>query len=168
MDGEERSELFAKIVREFLSGPKNGFSQKSVIDALDTLGVPAADLIQFLSQALGLNSDGSQSGSKKAEVNSLQRPLIMVSSILILSLRQLERAQSDGAIDAASGKRVFEKIQNSSVLGTRIGRKAKDGTKGGKSVLSPHQTKEADQIPGGVSSATEGDDEMDELQPLDL
>ena len=54
------------------------------------------------------------------------------------------------------------------MFGTRIGRKAKDGSKGGKSVLSPPEKKETDQIPGGVSSATEGDDEMDELQPLDL
>ena len=45
MDSDERSELFSKIVKEFLSGPQNGFSQKSIIDAIDTIGVPSGDLI---------------------------------------------------------------------------------------------------------------------------
>jgi hypothetical protein len=49
MESKERSILFSSIVKEFLSGPENGFSQKSVVEALDILRIPAGDLIWFLS-----------------------------------------------------------------------------------------------------------------------
>ena len=57
MDAKERSEFFSSVVRQFLSGPEIGFSQKAVVDALDILRIPADDLIWFLSQTLGLGSD---------------------------------------------------------------------------------------------------------------
>ena len=56
MDAKERSELFSSVVRQFLSAPESGFSQKSVVDALDILKIPAGDLIWFLNQSLGLGS----------------------------------------------------------------------------------------------------------------
>jgi hypothetical protein len=57
MESKERSILFSSIVKEFLSGPENGFSQKSVVEALDILRIPAGDLIWFLSQSFGLGSE---------------------------------------------------------------------------------------------------------------
>lgn len=89
MDQEEQSELFSRILREFLAGPRSGFSQKSVIDALDALSIPAGDLIHFLSEAVGLGSERTHPGSKGKESLDLERPVVMVSSILVLSLRQL-------------------------------------------------------------------------------
>lgn len=102
MDSEEKSELFSKIVKEFLSGPRSGFSQKSIIDAIDTIGVPSGDLIQFLSQTLGL-SDGVQQDSAAQDQGSVDKPLIMISSILILSLKQLQRAEVLEATESPSG-----------------------------------------------------------------
>ena len=49
MDAEERSDLFSSVVKQFLSGPETGFSQKSIVDALDALRIPTGDLILFLS-----------------------------------------------------------------------------------------------------------------------
>ena len=49
MDAEERSDLFSGVVKQFLSGPETGFSQKSIVDALDALRIPTGDLILFLS-----------------------------------------------------------------------------------------------------------------------
>jgi hypothetical protein len=49
MDTTERVDLFSALVAEFLSRPEGTYSQKSVVDALDTLRMPAGELIGFLS-----------------------------------------------------------------------------------------------------------------------
>jgi hypothetical protein len=49
MDGGERANLFSALVAEFLSKPEATYSQRSVVDALDTLRMPAGELIGFLS-----------------------------------------------------------------------------------------------------------------------
>lgn len=54
MDSTEKTTLFGALVHEYLSKPERTFSQKAVVEALDSLRLPAGDLIFFLVQTLGL------------------------------------------------------------------------------------------------------------------
>lgn len=103
MDAKEQSELFSSIFRQFLSGPERGFSQKAVVDALDALRIPAGDLIWFLSQTLSLGSDEEHQTRQKQEQPAPARPLVMVSSILILSMRQLQRVETVEPAEGPAG-----------------------------------------------------------------
>jgi len=91
MDGKERSRLFSNLVGEFLSKPESTFSQKSVVDSLDALRMPAGDLILFLNQTLGLCEDNDHKAEYEPTCPTPSKPLVMVSSILILTIRELQR-----------------------------------------------------------------------------
>lgn len=104
MDSKERVSLFSAIVLEFLSRTAGGYSQKSVVEALDSLTIPAGDLIWFLSQRLGLQSDTDPQGKSKTEKLAPERPLVMVSSILVLALQQIQRVESRAAEDGSAGR----------------------------------------------------------------
>jgi len=169
MDAKERSELFSDLVRKFLSKPESTFSQKSVVDSLDLLRIPASDLIQFLSQTLGLRADQDP----KAELPAPAKPLVMVSSILILTIRELQRADTtEETAEGAAGQRAFHRIQNRDLVVPRSRGKVKDAQKGSSKVPgSPvKDEEEAAKNPssGDHSSGTESDDAIDDLEPLEV
>jgi hypothetical protein len=110
MDATEKAELFSSVVWQFLSKPEHGFSQKSVVDALDALRIPAGDLIWFLSQTLGLGPDEEHQARQKQEQPAPERPLVMVSSILILSMRQLQRVDAVEVAEGSAGQEAFLRI----------------------------------------------------------
>jgi len=68
MDAAERADLFSALVAEFLSKPEGTYSQKSVVDALDSLRMPAGELIGFLSQTFNLGSSKSKQKTEKPRV----------------------------------------------------------------------------------------------------
>ena len=70
------------------------------MDALDILRVPTGDLIHFLSQTLGLGSSGD---AVKKDVPA--KPLIMISSILILCMKQLSRNENVPKVDNGDVKK---------------------------------------------------------------
>lgn len=109
MDARERSALFSTLVREFLSKPERTFSQKSIVDSLDSLSIPACDLILFLSRTLGLAAAEEQTTEQEAACPLPSRPLVMVSSILILAIKGLERADSKDA-EGPAGLQAFRRI----------------------------------------------------------
>ena len=74
------------------------------MEALDSLMIPAGDLIWFLSQRLGLQSDSDPQGRSKVDKSAPERPLVMVSSILVLSLQQIQRVESRAAEDGHASR----------------------------------------------------------------
>lgn len=106
MDSSERAAFFSSVVKEFLSEPENGFSQKSVVDAIDALHIPAGDLIWFLSSTLGLGMEDDNQ-IRRQDWPGPDKPLVMVSSILILSMRSLQRADASELEDGPGRQRAY-------------------------------------------------------------
>mmetsp|Transcript_19576 Transcript_19576/g.30144 ORF Transcript_19576/g.30144 Transcript_19576/m.30144 type:complete len:87 (+) Transcript_19576:6827-7087(+) len=77
LEAEEKSEFFTRILRKFLAKPESGFSQKSVVDALEVLEFQTGELIKFANQTF----DGENK----------QSPMVMLTSILSLCLRHFQR-----------------------------------------------------------------------------
>lgn len=92
----------------------------------------------------------------------------MVSSILVLSMRQLQRADSAESAEGPAGQQAFLRIQRRAIDASRLSRKTKDGQKATKAVNSPTKNDEAAQNPTGgqQSSGSESDDMIDDLEPL--
>lgn len=105
MEPAERTSFFAALVQEYLSKPETSFSQRAVVEALDSLRLPAGDLIQFLVGTLGLDQEPT------AQLSAPAKPFVMVSSILILTLKELQRGSSDGQTEGRFGERAFLKAQ---------------------------------------------------------
>lgn len=170
MDAGERSDLFSALVREFLSQPESTYSQKSVVDSLDALRMPAGDLILFLSQTLGLAADQDQKTRQGSDCPAPSRPLVMVSSILVLTMRELQRADSSESSEGPAGQQAFLRIQSRARDAPRPARKPKDAQKGSKVPGPPAKHDEAAQHPksGDNSSGTESDDMIDDLEPLEV
>lgn len=57
MDEDEKRQFYFKTIDKFLNTPETHFSQKAVIEALNTLKVPESDLILYMAQKLNLNTD---------------------------------------------------------------------------------------------------------------
>jgi hypothetical protein len=166
MGEREQLELFSALVSEFLSKPEGTYSQKSVVDALDALRVPAGNLILFLSQTLGLRE------SKDMESNPPEKPVVMISSMLVLTQRALIRSQplSDSDCEAPADEdflRILGKslkkektdlAPDSGAPKSATGKKSKK-TKQDKAALNPKS---------GNTSESESDDLIDELVPLQV
>ena len=92
----------------------------------------------------------------------------MVSSILILSMRQLQRADASESMEGPAGQKAFLKIQRKALDASRLAKKTKEAPKGAKAANSPSKNDEAEQNPAGGenSSGTESDDMIDDLEPL--
>ena len=71
---------------QFLSRTSGGYSQTSVMDALDSLKIPAGDLIWFLSQRLGLSIEQDNQSKSKEDIKAPKRPMVLISTILVLAL----------------------------------------------------------------------------------
>lgn len=94
----------------------------------------------------------------------------MMSSILILTMRELQRADSSESTEGPAGQQAFLRIQSRARGAPRPARKHKDVQKGSKVPGSPGKHDEAAQNPksGDNSSGTESDDMIDDLEPLEV
>ena len=55
MTHEEKKAFTFRIIEEFLSQVHNNISQKSILEALNTIGIPEGELISFLLTKLDIN-----------------------------------------------------------------------------------------------------------------
>jgi hypothetical protein len=141
-----------------------------VVDALDALRVPAGELILFLGEALGLGAEQDQRTRQEAQSTAAARPLVMLSAILVLTMRELERADASESSDGLAGQQAFLRIQSKARGGAKPARTAKDAVKSGQVPGSPEKHDEAAQKPksGADSSGTESDGTIDSLEPLEV
>lgn len=55
--GNDEIRLFSfRVIEEFLSAPHSTFSQKAVLEALTTIGIPEGELISFLIHKLNISA----------------------------------------------------------------------------------------------------------------
>ncbi len=54
---QEHESFYNKMISEFLRVPKRMISQKSVIQAMSQLGMPAGDLISYLEKTMGIKDN---------------------------------------------------------------------------------------------------------------
>jgi hypothetical protein len=160
MDSKERGALFSGIVLEFLSRPAGGYSQKSVVEALDSLMIPAGDLIWFLSQRLGLQSDSDLQGRSKVDKLAPERPLVMVSSILVLALQQIQRVESRAAEDGQASRWALLGMQRRALEVTKPTKKAQDG------LVNNKKNEESAKNGEECSAGSDSDDLIEDLEPL--
>lgn len=159
MDSKERVSLFSAIVLEFLSRTAGGYSQKSVVEALDSLTIPAGDLIWFLSQRLGLQSDAEPQGRSKVEKLAPERPLVMVSSILVLALQQIQRVESRAAEDGSASRWAVLGMQRRALEVAKSAKKAQEGLAGKKNEEPAKNGEEG-------LAGSDSDDLIEDLEPL--
>lgn len=163
LNEEERKSLFASLVREFLSKPARSYSQKAVVDALDSLHLPSGDLICFLVQTLGLGSD-STTQRGLTDSHAPAKPLVMVSSILVLTTRELARTdQAQLAEDESNGEWTFFRATEKLVAQAE---KPKRSQKGSKAAQAGQESAAGNPKSGGNSTVEESDELLDELEPL--
>lgn len=159
MDSKERVAFFSTIVLEFLSRPAGGYSQKSIVEALGTFTIPAGDLIWFLSQRLGLQGDSDALGRAKSDKTAPEQPLVMVSSILILSLQQIQRVESEAAEEGLAGRWTLLGV-SSRAEAAKSAKKAQEG------LLNNKKNEESGKNGEEGSAGTESDDMIEDLEPL--
>ena len=84
MTSDEKRAFTFRAIEEFLSSAHSNFSQKAVLESLNTLGIPEGELISFLMKKLNITGkDGHES------INQMQ-PFVFMSSVLILALNSLK------------------------------------------------------------------------------
>jgi hypothetical protein len=170
MDSRERTCLFSALVGEFLSRPESKFSQKSVVDSLDALGLPAGDLILFLVSSLGLGHDLGQGIGPAEGCAAPEKPLVMVSSILVLTIRELKRSTpADRGVEGKAGEPAFLRALGKRHLRPRTATVTKEGPKVADGVGNEVGQDEAAHNPKGgrPSSGAESGEMTDELEALE-
>lgn len=162
MDQQERVSFFSQIIMQFLSRTSGGYSQTSVMDALDSLKIPAGDLIWFLSQRLGLSIEQDNQSKSKEDIKAPKRPMVLISTILVLALQQIKRQESrTGENENAERWAAFRKNQIDLI--------ANKGPKKGQELNGSVSKKPDDQAKKSGEEGSEGsdsDDLIEELQPL--
>mmetsp|Transcript_9033 Transcript_9033/g.8476 ORF Transcript_9033/g.8476 Transcript_9033/m.8476 type:complete len:155 (-) Transcript_9033:2514-2978(-) len=82
MTTQEKTMFSFRVIDEFLSTSQENISQKSVLEALNQIGIPEGELISYMLSKL----NNSQA---KAKID----PFIFMSSVMILALNSLKHLQ---------------------------------------------------------------------------
>lgn len=157
MEPAEKTSFFGALVQEYLSKPERSFSQRAVVEALDTLRLPVGDLISFLVGTLGLGLEPPTS------VTAPSKPFVMVSSILVLTLKELQRGASGSQGDGRFGERAFLKAQGKQEAPVKKGKSAKVGS--GSQDEAAHNPTGEPHHSGELSDAEGSDELLEPLQP---
>lgn len=79
----EHENFYNKMISEFLRVPKRMISQKSVIQAMSQLGMPAGDLIGYLEKTMGIK-DNEQIG------DVAENPISILTSVFVLNMASIK------------------------------------------------------------------------------
>lgn len=86
MTKDETRGFVFKIIEEFLTQPHSNFSQISVHNALNTLGIPEGELISFMVAKMNIRDT-----TKELIPSTKIQPFVFMSSVLMLALESLKK-----------------------------------------------------------------------------